>query len=69
MGHTIPFIFTQYLQRVFDVPLVIQITDDEKFLFKDSLELGATIKMGISNIKDIIAFGFDPSKTFIFSDC
>ena len=27
-----------------------------------------TIKMGISNIKDIIAFGFDPQKTFIFSD-
>lgn len=24
--------------------------------------------MGISNIKDIIAFGFDPAKTFIFSD-
>lgn len=39
MGHTIPFIFTQYLQRVFDVPLVIQITDDEKFLYKDDLEL------------------------------
>lgn len=24
--------------------------------------------MGIENIKDIIAFGFDPEKTFIFSD-
>jgi len=24
--------------------------------------------MGLSNIKDIIAFGFDPEKTFIFSD-
>lgn len=24
--------------------------------------------MGISNIKDIIAFGFNPEKTFIFSD-
>jgi len=24
--------------------------------------------MGISNIKDIIAFGFDLEKTFIFSD-
>lgn len=24
--------------------------------------------MGIMNIKDIIAFGFDPEKTFIFSD-
>lgn len=28
-----------------------------------------TIKMGKANIKDIIAFGFDPEKTFIFSDC
>jgi len=24
--------------------------------------------MGKSNIKDIIAFGFNPDKTFIFSD-
>lgn len=24
--------------------------------------------MAISNIKDIIAFGFDPEKTFIFKD-
>lgn len=24
--------------------------------------------MGINNVKDIIAFGFDPEKTFIFSD-
>ena len=56
MGHTIPFIFTQYLQRVFDVPLVIQITDDEKFLYKDELDLDDTIRMGITNIKDIIAF-------------
>ena len=72
MGHTIPFIFTKYLQDVFDVPLVIQITDDEKFIFKPELELEGdrgTIKMGIDNVKDIIAFGFDPKKTFIFSDC
>ena len=32
------------------------------------MELESTIKMGLSNIKDIIAFGFDPEKTFIFSD-
>jgi len=25
--------------------------------------------MGRENLKDIIAFGFDPEKTFIFSDC
>ena len=27
-----------------------------------------TMAMGIANIKDIIAFDFDPEKTFIFSD-
>lgn len=69
LGHTIPFIFTQYLQRVFDLPLVIQITDDEKYIYKDELELEETRRMAISNIKDIIAFGFDLEKTFIFADC
>jgi tryptophanyl-tRNA synthetase len=56
------------LQAAFDVPIVIQITDDEKYIYRPELELESTIKMGISNIKDIIAFGFDPEKTFIFSD-
>ena len=71
MGHTIPFLFTKYLQEAFDVPLVIQITDDEKYIYKPEYELegkNGTIQMGINNIKDIIAFGFDPEKTFIFSD-
>jgi tryptophanyl-tRNA synthetase len=29
MGHMIPFTFTKWLQDAFNVPLVIQITDDE----------------------------------------
>jgi len=71
LGHCVPFIFTKYLQEAFDVPLVIQITDDEKYIYKPEMELEGkkgTIEMGINNIKDIIAFGFDPAKTFIFSD-
>jgi tryptophanyl-tRNA synthetase len=71
LGHTIPFLFTKYLQDAFDVPLVIQITDDEKYIYRPECELEGpkgTIQMGINNIKDIIAFGFDPEKTFIFSD-
>lgn len=68
MGHAIPFIFNQYLQEAFDVPLVIQITDDEKFLYRPEYELEKVQKMAISNIKDIIAFGFNPEKTFIFMD-
>ncbi|BFZ62885.1 tryptophan--tRNA ligase [Saitoella coloradoensis] len=68
LGHMIPFMFCKWLQDVFDVPLVIQLTDDEKFLFKPSLTLEAAHKFAFDNAKDIIAVGFDPKKTFIFSN-
>ncbi|XP_065833310.1 tryptophan--tRNA ligase, cytoplasmic-like [Oscarella lobularis] len=67
LGHLVPFIFTKYLQDVFDVPLVVQMTDDEKFLWKD-LTLEETNRLAYENAKDIIACGFDIKKTFIFSD-
>lgn len=35
LGHLIPFLFTLELQRQFNVPLVIQLTGDEKYLWKD----------------------------------
>lgn len=67
MGHMIPFTFTAWLQKVFDVPLVIQLTNDEKFLFKDQT-LEESRVMAWENAKDIIACGFDVKKTFIFAD-
>merc|ERR1719495_2987703 len=67
LGHLIPFLMTKWLQDVFDVPLVIQLTDDEKYLWKD-LKLEECNKLAYLNSKDIIACGFDVNKTFIFSD-
>ncbi|ESO90165.1 hypothetical protein LOTGIDRAFT_124007 [Lottia gigantea] len=67
LGHLVPFICTRWLQETFDVPLVIQLTDDEKFLWKD-LTAEETHKLAYENAKDIIACGFDLDKTFIFSD-
>eukprot|EP00937_MAST-01D_sp_MAST-1D-sp2_P006197 g6197.t1 len=67
LGHLIPFTFTRYLQRVFKVPLVIQLTDDEKFLFK-KIELDECHRLAYQNAKDIIACGFEQEKTFMFSD-
>ncbi|CAK9296512.1 unnamed protein product [Gordionus sp. m RMFG-2023] len=67
LGHLIPFIFTKWLQDIFDVPMVIQMTDDEKFFWKD-LTLEQTHTLAIENAKDIIACGFELDKTFIFSD-
>ena len=57
----------RWLQDTFDVPLVIQLTDDEKFLFKD-LTKADSKRLAFQNAKDIIAIGFDINKTFIFSD-
>ncbi|MCO5585080.1 hypothetical protein L7F22_039012 [Adiantum nelumboides] len=68
LGHLIPFLFTKWLQDVFDVPLVIQLTDDEKFLFKPALKLEDVMKFSFDNAKDIIACGFKLEKTFIFSN-
>jgi len=67
LGHLIPFLFTKWLQEVFDVPLVIQLTDDEKFFFKD-LKMEDAQRLGWENVKDIVALGFDVNKTFIFAD-
>ncbi|CAN8070177.1 unnamed protein product [Agarophyton chilense] len=75
LGHLIPFIFTCYLQKVFNVPCVIQLTDDEKFLFAKQPKGSEAPKplehfqsLARENAKDIIAVGFDPDKTFIFAD-
>ena len=77
LGHCVPFLFTKELQEMFDVPLVIMLTDDEKYLYtrhkNDGVQKkGAAVEDFLAfsheNIKDIIALGFDMKKTFIFSD-
>lgn len=67
LGHMVPFHFTKWMQEAFDVPLVIQLTDDEKFLFKDG-DLEHFHALAYENAKDVVACGFDPAKTFMFTD-
>ncbi|MEM5799680.1 MAG: tryptophan--tRNA ligase [Candidatus Aenigmatarchaeota archaeon] len=66
LGHLIPWVFTKWLQDKFKAPLLFQIPDEEKFLFKDNLTLEETRKWAYENILDIIAVGFDHKKTKIF---
>uniref|UniRef100_A0A7S2P106 tryptophan--tRNA ligase n=1 Tax=Leptocylindrus danicus TaxID=163516 RepID=A0A7S2P106_9STRA len=79
LGHLIPFQFTAYLQRALDLPCVIQMTDDEKFLFKGVYKpptsgtstgdnLSYFQNLTVENARDIIACGFVKEKTFLFSD-
>lgn len=67
MGHLVPFIFTKYLQDAFDAITIIQMSDDEKFHFKGG-KLEDFNKLSYENAKDIIACGFNPDKTYIFSN-
>lgn len=67
LGHLVPFMFAKYLQDAFDCNVVIQMSDDEKFYFKD-MTFKTVYDLGRKNSKDIIAVGFDPKKTFIFSN-
>ena len=60
--------FTKYLQDALNAIVVVQMTDDEKYYFKDSLSLEDANRYAKDNAKDIIACGFNPKKTWIFSN-
>ncbi|KAM3439251.1 hypothetical protein MY4824_002780 [Beauveria thailandica] len=68
IGHTQVFDFVKWLQDVFDAPLIVMLTDDEKYLFSEKRTVDEVIGYSKQNCKDIIAAGFDMKKTFIFSD-
>ncbi|HRR54969.1 MAG TPA: hypothetical protein P5290_06460, partial [Candidatus Methanomethylicus sp.] len=68
LGHLIPWIFTKYLQDAFDADLYFQLTDDEKYLFNQDLTTEEVARYARENILDIIAVGFKPKKTKIFTN-
>ncbi len=68
LGHVMPWVFTKYLQDKFGAKLLFQITDDEKFLYHDTKSMDEVDKYTYENILDIIAVGFDPTKTKILVD-
>jgi len=68
LGHLVPFMFCKFLQDALHAKLVIQITDDEKFIFKEDLTQPLIEEMARKNITDIIACGFDVDRTFIFTN-
>ena len=50
------------------MPLIIMLTDDEKFVHSPKFSLKECKQFAFQNALDIIAIGFDPKKTFIFAD-
>ncbi|AGO85168.1 Tyrosine-tRNA ligase [Pandoravirus salinus] len=67
LGHMIPFLFCRYLQEAFGVPLVVQMADDAKFLYK-GVPINETRRLARENARDIIAAGLDVDRTFLFAN-
>lgn len=68
LGHIVPFELTKYLQDAFGCILVIQMSDDEKYYFKGGESLDHFTDLAKKNARDIISVGFNPDKTYIFSN-
>jgi tryptophanyl-tRNA synthetase len=67
LGHLIPFQFTKWLQDTFDCPLVIQLTDDEKFLFKPDLTLEECHRFEIIFIFNLLLISSVVCSLFVFA--
>jgi len=68
LGHLVPWMFTKWLQDMFDVELYFQFPDEEKYLFKQNLEWEDGQRYLHDNMLDVIALGFKPSKTKFLVD-
>jgi len=73
LGHLVPFSLAKWLQDVFGVAVIVQISDDEKFLWdgfydadKGADNLSSFHDTALEVAKEVIALGFDKSKTFVF---
>lgn len=68
IAHYIPLEFTRWMQERFGADVYIQLTTDEKFYVNPDLSFETAEKYAEQNALDIAAVGFDPDKTFIFSN-
>ncbi len=68
IAHYIPLELTRWLQERYDADVYIQLTSDEKFYVKQDLSFEKAQQFAEQNARDIAAVGFDPDKTFIFSN-
>jgi tryptophanyl-tRNA synthetase len=68
LGHMIPFMVTRELQRALNVRVVIQLTDDEKFLFRGEHSLNTYQEFAKHNKVLIQKCGLDPQLTDIYID-
>lgn len=66
LGHMVTFEMARFIQSKFGAPVVIQISDDERYVYTSENDLEKIAKNIKNTIKDVLAFGFDLERTFVF---
>jgi len=68
IGHKPVFDTNLYFQKKFGVPVFIPISDDESYVTGKVKNQKEALKNSIELAKELLAYGFDPRKTFFIID-
>ena len=68
LGHKVVFDTNLYFQKKYGVPVYIPISDDESYVSGKIKDQKEALKFSMKLAKEMLAYGFDPKKTFIIID-
>lgn len=68
LGHKVVFDTILYFQEKFGIPVFIPISDDESYVAGKVKDQEESLKYSIQLAKELIAYGFDPKKTYFIID-
>jgi len=68
LGHKIIFDLNLYLQKKYKIPIFIPISDDESYIAGKVESQEKALEFSIKLAKELLAYGFDPKKTYFIID-
>ncbi|MBT3866082.1 tryptophan--tRNA ligase [Candidatus Woesearchaeota archaeon] len=68
IGHKVVFDTNLFFQKKYGVPVYIPISDDESYVSGKVKDQKEAFKNSVKLAKELLAYGFDPKKTFIIID-
>ena len=68
LGHKAVFDTNLYFQKEFGIPVFIPISDDESYVAGKVKDQKEALRYSIELAKELIAYGFDPKKTYFIID-
>jgi tryptophanyl-tRNA synthetase len=68
IGHKVVFDTNLYFQKKYGIPVFIPISDDESYVTGKVKDQEQALKYSMHLAKELIAYGFDPKKTYIIID-